>query len=473
MDQTAWKPPRTLNNNPTMRTSYVVGDKTITVPWGEHGPILAQFRDYLKSFRFCRPVLPVPEEFPLVVVSDHAQAAQYRSDRWSALINRMRVDLMMKAENDVHYVKNSGRPGGLAVMSDFMREIERIINSYTQSVAAMTPALHPRDTVISADGLLTTESHLFQLRECLQLVLYTLMTTGSAPSLGWSFYQVLRRGYIPLRWMGPWPSGYCVAYCPAGAPQAIVPPECVPTAEQFAAGKATPSDKPKRQAATRRADLSVVPTSSWRARCAAPDRAAAFREHFALLAQTDACRALLTRISGQVRGLRIDGQDLVIEFPERVIERERGDRDVTPSRLRCMAPYSGPAAALPVSVEAVLRLHNGMRGEEALAPLEWFVFDGTRFMLEWSLWWRADSEDPEELFAEPPQIPLTDGNDIWLLHPTISMSSGEPALVRMSHETALLSGPLGFGAGGAFLRLLALQLGLDGCDGLLDEVRGD
>jgi len=357
-------------------------------------------------------------------------------------------------------------------MSYFMREIERIIKSYTQSIAEMTPVLHPRDTIISADGSLTTESHLFQLRECLQLVLYTLMTTGSAPSLGWSYYQALLRGYIPIRWMGTWPAGYCVAYCPAELPQSTVLPECVPTVEQLAAGKAKPATKAKRPAGAKRAVLPVVPAASWPARCSAPDRAAAFREHFAVLAQTDACRALLERISDQVRRLRIDGQDLVIEFPERVIERERGDRDVTPRRLRCAAPYAGSAGDLPVSVEAVLRLHNGMRGEEALAPLEWFVFDGTRFVLEWSLWWRADPEDPQELFAEPPQVPLTDGDDIWLLHPTASMPSGEPALVRMSHETALLSGPLGFGAGGAFLRLLALQLGLDGSDGLQDEVRG-
>ena len=42
----------------------------------------------------------------------------------------------------------------------------------------------------------------------------------------------------------------------------------------------------------------------------------------------------------------------------------------------------------------------------------------------------------------------------------------------MSHETADLSKPLSFGAGGAFLRLLAHALDPQGTGKLLDEVRG-
>jgi hypothetical protein len=184
----------------------------------------------------------------------------------------------------------------------------------------------------------------------------------------------------------------------------------------------------------------------------------------------------LADISLLVEKITIDGDHLAIHFAPELFTFNDG---ITEKRLRvltCAPPYAGHVPAdIPASVEQVLRLHNGMQASDYMPQVQWHVFDGKSFVIDWSLYWTADPEDPQELFSEPPQVPMTDGDDIWLLHPQEITTSGERALVRMSHETAGLSKSLSFSAGGAWLRLLGWALRLDNnrTPSLLSELRGE
>ncbi|GDY13490.1 hypothetical protein LBMAG53_23680 [Planctomycetota bacterium] len=295
------------------------------------------------------------------------------------------------------------------------------------------------------------------------------------PGMFHAMFNVLRYGFYPLTWRGPYPEGYCLAvHLPFDQPAPPIPPECQPTPEVLKKYDKPPKH-PKPIAITA-LDVPALPASSWsdlivRSR-ASGGTASVFREHFAVLAETDACRDVLDRIAAVVTGFRKDGKDLVVDFPgESFAMADAGEPDApTISRfLRCPPPYTGAIAGLPPSCVAVIRRHNGITLHSGTADpnatntdLGWHVYKKPRFRLESDVWFSPDEWDPDELFMTVPQVPIHGESDIWLLHPQRLRADNEPAVVCMSHDFGTLCNPAPYGAGGVFLRLLAHAVDAEG-----------
>ncbi|GDY11949.1 hypothetical protein LBMAG53_08270 [Planctomycetota bacterium] len=257
------------------------------------------------------------------------------------------------------------------------------------------------------------------LRDIFEGAFYSVMLRGRERSQAWDMYQVLRWGFFPLYWKGIWPKGYCLAYCPAELPHAKVPAECVPTPEQLADGdrkRAKPTPMPPCP------DYPATSPEGWKELVDRPDRATAFRQHFSPFIHTSDGNELLDLLGKQVSAFKVQGKKLIVQFG--------GD-----AYMACKPPWTGSLAAVPPTVGAVIRVHNGMSlfhsGGEAD---EWRTFNGKTFPhSDWRDWWEGDPDDSDNPFPKMPLIPITttDGSGLWIIHPDKRLPNGEPAAVYL------------------------------------------
>jgi hypothetical protein len=420
------------------------GEMDITVSWGPHERILEEFHAFLLAFE---PFAVVPAgglaNVALRISHDEAEVKRAMTNWTAATWHHLQMVAKRAAETDQRYVGSDGRILPFLVTSEFKDLISEATKR--KGLASREAAMRQRK----------------RYEDVLQFVMYALMTTGDAPSLGWSFYQILRRGYLPVRWHGAWPKGFCMAFCPAGLPQSTMPPECEPSADQWADGGGvfqTKRPQPPFYLALPDIAVPIVEPSAWIGLVDAPDKSAAFLRHFSPLIVHEECRKLLELLADVVRDMAISDGQLHVDF--------NPTRPHTEYRLICAPPFRGPFSGIPRSVAQVMARHNGMTlqrdGDETVA---WLPFEDGQFAVDWSLWWRPDPADPDELFVLPPHVPVTDGDDLWLLHPSLRAADGEPAVVCMSHETACLSPPLPWTMGEILLSLMPMEIFPPGNEG--------
>ncbi|GDY14018.1 hypothetical protein LBMAG53_28960 [Planctomycetota bacterium] len=287
---------------------------------------------------------------------------------------------------------------------------------------------------------------------------------GRAPSLAESMLGIFARGYWPLFWRGTWPKGYAVAYCPPEFPQATnIPADCIPTQQQIDEGGGIPWIKGQRKAKPPKPPaipmppvIAVVPNTAWKEFTGPAFNAERIVAHLAAMfpGQPAGTGATLADIPEPSRrylvelGQRLTGAVVVREPcddsnpPEAVLRLlflpQDGKASREPIRLDCRGPYIGGLKGLPASIGQVLRIHNGMALHGGFGDPAWHVYDGKQFVMEWDVWHQANPDDPEDPFPTPPQVPLTDGQDIYLLHPRHRRPDGEPTLHAMSHESGRL-----------------------------------
>ena len=266
----------------------------------------------------------------------------------------------------------------------------------------------------------------------------------------------LRAGFFPLRWSGVFPAGHLEVFCPADRPQAAAGAGSGSGALQPAdAERAVEADVVARhQAHPGYADSAAVDYDhrpDWQ-RLVASGTAGAVAAHLSPLAARAADRAALEQIAARATRVKLGKGELLI-----MLRGAEGNE----LALRCAPPWSGAIAHAPADLIPVLRRHNGMRLDEPSAAIRFFPYNGRDFRISSGV--HADKEEAE-VFSELPWVvapllmPVTDGADFYVYHPTVPGKEHRACLLRVSHETAAVREDVGTGAGGLFLRLVAARL---------------
>lgn len=245
-------------------------------------------------------------------------------------------------------------------------------------------------------------------------------------SLALSMWSVFQRGFLPLCWQGKHPDGFAWAAALPGWSPAEVPADCRVTPQR----RSPP--KPKSRAAPpifAGPDIPPVPAAAWpRAGFASPTLCSAVGALLHRWCVDDAERRLADQIAlHAVRVVRPTGR-LVIEF------QAPGKELWT---LTAQKAWTGSLDRLPPSIRPLLRSHNGLRlsaHQDSQLGVECHCFDGTRFAVEWDIWYQGDADDPDDEFAVPPLVPLQTAGGIWLYHPSLRAKDGESAMVEWTHD---------------------------------------
>lgn len=176
----------------------------------------------------------------------------------------------------------------------------------------------------------------------------------------------------------------------------------------------------------------------WRPMLDAPDPRAAVADHLAKLAATDECRALLPRLSRQLRRLETNDRGLLLIFE--YVEYE-GDECV----VTCGPPYEGPAGDLPPSMLAAAAVHNGLCWEYAGGGFIGFagLRDGRLVSTCWEPEILVDAGHENADFlqrleragltTDDVESPADFGQNWLFWDPTERNALGEPVLCFVSH----------------------------------------
>jgi hypothetical protein len=265
-----------------------------------------------------------------------------------------------------------------------------------------------------------------------------------------------RAGYIPLYWNGDWPNGHLEVYCPADRPHAhagTVDWNDIKRAEKAQWDQLVIRHRAHPGYVSAPA-VQIDHLAAWR-QLASDASPAVVAAHFAPLASDAASRRMLTMIAERVVGIEIVEDDLAI-----TVQNSDEFRLV----LRCAPPWTDVIERLPAELIPLLRLHNGMRLIEPMDSLQLYPFNGKDFTISdnWIEALRRDGVfDDDPWTVAPVLLPLTNGQDLWVYHPTEPLPDGRAHLMFLSHETARTEALKGTPSiGPYFLHLLAYWLGL-------------
>ena len=271
-------------------------------------------------------------------------------------------------------------------------------------------------------------------------------------------YHLYECGYLPLAWVGTVERGYAVAWCPPDHPYPEVPEACRVTPEQVAEAETPlPVQAPLPLPVV---EEPVVPLPS--ATAVAADPAEAFRERFAILADSELGSALLARVAERVASVEATARSLVVRFhptPEdpdwdlSMFGRQSKARIV----LKASAPYAKALGPLPPSLARILRRHNGISFGDRLGSDALLAYDGQGCKAD-SWVYEPDVYDPKEPFRTEPLIPFRYDGEWIACHPYRHRIPGEPFLVRISHDTGRPRDPIPFSIAELLLRSLAAKV---------------
>lgn len=296
------------------------------------------------------------------------------------------------------------------------------------------------------------------------------------PGLYHDLMHIARTGVVPIGWFGRWPDGFAVANVIPDHPVQGLPPAYQVPPDVLKRLTTKQPAKPPLPIPT--PTVPVVGVNTWTSLKSATDPRDAVARHFSALAETDACRGILSRVASHAR--LIGGPEVFSAKNAKLIRLRKTDQALVirfdgPEQqvfLHCTAPYIGPLDGLPKSVAAVARLHNGMqvytlRNDDLTADisdhaLTWLPFAKGKFTLDWPgggrrTWkdyWAVNEYDPDEPFRTAPMIPMMGEYDPYVLMPLRHRSPGEPDVCRLSHSSALVKAPVPYPIGGVFLRYL-------------------
>jgi hypothetical protein len=405
------------------------------IPWGSYAGIIQDLEGFVRkySLHFEREeVRPVP----VVLIDDwDAALTEYRKDSVFNHWCDFGQDLRPRGGGSWRACEDKAIDG-YAIQRDIEGKFEYGIEKWQTKIGDEQDRLNKLVKKIAAGYI------------------YNQMANNGRPHLVDDYYKIIRNGWTPIIWRGTWPNGFCLAYCPKDSPNRTIPDTCVPAAKQLTdGGYQADGTRIKRSRSVESTlpliNKPVINPSTW-GLMTTGDVKEEFAKHFVAIAESTACRRVVEKIAVYVKSASIKGSLLCIEF------RSANGQDM---RLTCALPYTGSLAGLPASCATVVRRHNGMRLEEGRQTLaEWYPFAKGLFTMEWDAWWTPDPKDPLEPFPVTPLVPVSNGDDIWLLHPTIMRKKNEPAIVAMEHETGSTGNPLPYGAGGVFLRLMLTAL---------------
>ncbi len=425
------------------------------IAWGPHREALLELQALLSAPHPLQAmVAPDGQEAVAVrVLIDFPRAIEAtRTSRWISMAHAANKEARRRIAADPGYLDDQGAPQSALVYYDFLERLAPFLGNMARDEPQLVNVAH------------------YVAQKILELIVCTIISTGSAPSLGWSYFKVLRLGYLPLRWYGSWPDGFCLAYCPPGSPHAVPPLAFRPTIEQLAAGGIGPLGRtPLRPwfLDLLPGTVPIIDPQSWGELAAAKDPAAAVIAHLGDLCETTECRDMLARIARAVKSITVE--DGCLRF-----NLEAGTNGVRQA-LICAPPYRGPYQGLPLSLAAVLGRHNGMKLVLESEDLEWYPYAAGRFQLAWETCWQADLQDPDELFLVPPLTPMSDDDGVWIVHPLHRRANGEPALIWMRYDFNSFGKPLPLSAGGIFIRWIVCGLfgQIEAAEaGIIDQIRG-
>lgn len=430
----------------------------IQVPRGETWKAKAGRReieelvDRMSGYRFCEPISNVPPPSGMIIVDSNLAAKK--------TLNNEGIDRDIRAwvrEGEARLKSLSG-----VVFGNLPNEI--IERDFTQYFLLML--LKQFKKVIEVSDV--PQPFNLQLKQRYsQIVMAAALVPRQAPDLLQDIAQALWSGFFPLRYIGHYPNGVLEVFCPRDRPHRKTVSSATKQTRVAAVGAVEKVHRALQQRfrehpgfssakALRPTAPSAVP-QAWNKLVADVNPGRAVYKHFAPLAITRVSRAALKRIAARVMSVAISRKTLVIHVR---------DDEGSAQPLRCSAPWTGAITHLPKDLIPLLRLHNGMQfGEQGVDP-EIFPYDGEQFTGE--VWYQIAPPPTEDPFSVVPLIaPVTDGQNLYIYHPTEPARDGSARLMQLSHETGVpevdtsVRGCGKDGAGGWFLRLVDEQLTLD------------
>jgi hypothetical protein len=186
---------------------------------------------------------------------------------------------------------------------------------------------------------------------------------------------------------------------------------------------------------------------AWEAIAAAENRHAALVEHFHYLADTPGFKQVLETVMNSVVDISIkeDEDEVILYFPGN-------------EKLYASAPDPELSENYPQSFYNVLSRHSCLYLENAQL---WLGDHG--LFNEGGGWYGALENEDSELVRfglDTILSPLSDYSDLWLYHPGVKNSYGEPALYYLSHEGGDIDDPQDWNIGSLFLVRAAAVLDL-------------
>ena len=260
-----------------------------------------------------------------------------------------------------------------------------------------------------------------------------------------------RAGFIPYFWSGKWPNGYLEVFCPPDRPHAklgtIDPVKMKAKAKhETAEGRRKYREHPGFIDAP---SVSIKHLEGWK-KLFVHDRKA-LSAHFAPLVSNLQDRQALAIIMKRVERVAIVRGCLEIHL----LDGEGSDLI-----MRCRPPFTAALTHVPADLVPLLHVHNGMKLDEPSEAVEWFAFDGAKFVPDED---ERDAIKGYSIYKEEPWclapllVPLTNGQDFYVYHPTEPTADGRARLVWVSHETLRMEDQES-GIGGMFLQMVASRL---------------
>ncbi len=256
-----------------------------------------------------------------------------------------------------------------------------------------------------------------------------LCPTNPHAPLGKAMWACFQNGFFPIRWKGTFPDGYVEAYAVPGWSPDEVPEACRPASLKVA--RRAPA-KPKRWPTP---SVPVVSPTHWPVGVQGPALVAEVAQHLARCGSTARDQELAQHLAARVLKARLVPARLGTpgEALELTFRTGRGET----LTLKAQPPWTGRLTGLTPDLAQVVRVHNGfeaLRTPGKAEVADWYPFDGSRFDVEWDVWYDGDEDDPEDVFAKPPLAPIKDQGGLHLLHPTERCPDGLPTLQYWTHD---------------------------------------